>query len=173
MERQYRVGEKVVRVGVRPASGAGPGRRYAVAIDGRAVEIELLRNEGGVLLVRAGDRLIEGAVAAAGDRRAVQCAGRTPVEIELATAATARRRHREGSDDTLSATMHSQVVAVLVKPGDPVARGAPLVVLEAMKMEVRLTAPHDGVVREVTCKVGEVVERGRVLVAVAPAGAAS
>ena len=47
---------------------------------------------------------------------------------------------------------------------DTVARGAPLVLLEAMKMELRLTAPQDGQVSKIYCAPGQVVERGQRLV---------
>ena len=47
----------------------------------------------------------------------------------------------------------------------PTARGAPLIVLEAMKMEHTLTAPRDGVVAEVLVKVGDQVADGMVLLA--------
>ncbi len=52
----------------------------------------------------------------------------------------------EGADahGGLRATMPGRVLAVLVKAGDEVARGAPLVVLEAMKMEQTVTAPFGG-----------------------------
>lgn len=60
--------------------------------------------------------------------------------------------------------MPGLIVDVLVKEGDEVARGAALVVLEAMKMETRLTAPATGRVRCVHCAKGQTVERGQVLV---------
>ena len=44
--------------------------------------------------------------------------------------------------------------------------GQRIAVLEAMKMEMRLSAPHDGVVKAVHCREGDVVERGKVLVEV-------
>jgi 3-methylcrotonyl-CoA carboxylase alpha subunit len=53
---------------------------------------------------------------------------------------------------------------VLVSAGDAVSRGDALVVLEAMKMEQRMTAPRDGVVKTVPCAAGQSVERGQVLV---------
>jgi 3-methylcrotonyl-CoA carboxylase alpha subunit len=57
-----------------------------------------------------------------------------------------------------------RVVAVLVAPGDAVTKGQKLVMLEAMKMELSLTAAADGVVAEVRCAVGDRVEEGVELV---------
>jgi 3-methylcrotonyl-CoA carboxylase alpha subunit len=53
---------------------------------------------------------------------------------------------------------------VLVAVGDRVARGAPLVVLEAMKMEHTIVATADGKVSAVNCAMGERVAEGAVLV---------
>jgi biotin carboxyl carrier protein len=55
-----------------------------------------------------------------------------------------------------------------VKPGQRVARGDELVVVEAMKMENALRAPHDGTVRAVRVAVGETVAPGRALVELDP-----
>jgi 3-methylcrotonyl-CoA carboxylase alpha subunit len=60
----------------------------------------------------------------------------------------------------LVAPMPGRVLAVLVKPGDPVAKGAPLVVMEAMKMEHTVTAPRPGMVEDVFCTAGEQVKEG-------------
>jgi 3-methylcrotonyl-CoA carboxylase alpha subunit len=54
---------------------------------------------------------------------------------------------------------------VLVESGAVVARGAPLIVLEAMKMEHSITAPADGRVERVNYAVGDLVEEGAELVA--------
>jgi biotin carboxyl carrier protein len=62
------------------------------------------------------------------------------------------------------APMPGKVVQVLVEVGQTVARGAPLVVLEAMKMEQSLTAPRGGQVSAVRCAAGERVDAGAVLV---------
>ena len=67
----------------------------------------------------------------------------------------------------LRATMPGRVLAVLVKAGDEVAKGAPLVVLEAMKMEQTITAPLAGKVDRVLCEVGEQVREGAELLAFA------
>jgi 3-methylcrotonyl-CoA carboxylase alpha subunit len=65
--------------------------------------------------------------------------------------------------------MDGRVVEVRVREGETVEAGETLVVLEAMKMELRITAPRAGRVRALHCRAGEVVERGRALVALEPA----
>jgi 3-methylcrotonyl-CoA carboxylase alpha subunit len=64
----------------------------------------------------------------------------------------------------LMAPMSGAIVAVMVKPGERVEANAPLVVLEAMKMEHTIRAPAAGVVRSVNCGVGERVSEGADLV---------
>jgi propionyl-CoA carboxylase alpha chain len=58
------------------------------------------------------------------------------------------------------------VVRILVEAGDTVAAGQPLLILEAMKMEHTIQAPHDGNVVEVRVAVGQQVEAGAVLAVV-------
>ncbi|MEO1554643.1 MAG: acetyl-CoA carboxylase biotin carboxyl carrier protein subunit [Pseudomonadota bacterium] len=51
---------------------------------------------------------------------------------------------------------------VLVGPGDTVAEGQELFVLEVMKMEVPYTAPVSGTVKEVSLAEGDVVEEDQI-----------
>jgi 3-methylcrotonyl-CoA carboxylase alpha subunit len=67
--------------------------------------------------------------------------------------------------------MSGTVVAVMVKSGDRVAKGAPLIVLEAMKMEHTIVAPSDGVVNVVNFRIGDRVGEGADLVDVEDAPA--
>jgi 3-methylcrotonyl-CoA carboxylase alpha subunit len=60
--------------------------------------------------------------------------------------------------------MSGTVVAVLVAPGQRVAKGAPLVILEAMKMEHTISAPAAGVVMAVNYRTGDKVKEGADLV---------
>jgi biotin carboxyl carrier protein len=53
---------------------------------------------------------------------------------------------------------------VLVQPGAAIAKGDVAVILEAMKMELPLRAPSDGVVAAVHCREGELVQAGTPLV---------
>jgi biotin carboxyl carrier protein len=56
--------------------------------------------------------------------------------------------------------MPGLVLKLVVKQGDVVAKGAPLIILEAMKMEHQITAPFDGTVAAIHCKEGELVQPG-------------
>ena len=62
--------------------------------------------------------------------------------------------------------MAGVVLHVRVGVGDHVVAGQTLVVLEAMKMEHHMNAPHDGVVSEVRVKEGDHVENGAVLLVI-------
>jgi 3-methylcrotonyl-CoA carboxylase alpha subunit len=59
--------------------------------------------------------------------------------------------------------MPGRIVKIAVEPGQLVRPNEPLVVLEAMKMEHVVEAPHAGTVREVCVAVGEQVAAGAVL----------
>ncbi len=64
----------------------------------------------------------------------------------------------------LTAPMSGTIVAVLVKAGDTVAKGAPLLVLEAMKMEHTIAAPSAGIVSAVHYRLGDQVSEGTALI---------
>jgi 3-methylcrotonyl-CoA carboxylase alpha subunit len=74
----------------------------------------------------------------------------------------------EDSDNGLRAPMPGRVVAVMVEAGTRVKRGAPLLALEAMKMEHVILAPADGVVARVLASVGAQVAEGAALVEFQP-----
>ncbi len=59
--------------------------------------------------------------------------------------------------------MPGRVVAIDVQTGQRVQAGQRLAVTEAMKMEHAVCAPHDGVVSELLCAVGEAVAQGQPL----------
>ncbi len=78
----------------------------------------------------------------------------------------------QSGDAVLKAPMPGLVVRILVQVGDRVAAGAPLMALEAMKMENELKAAAPGVVQAVRVAPGQAVEKGQPLIelaALAPA----
>lgn len=72
--------------------------------------------------------------------------------------------HEVGGAAGILAPMHGIVVALQVEAGQPVSKGQPLLVLEAMKMEHVLKADRDGVIEALQCRQGEQVSQGAVLV---------
>ena len=67
---------------------------------------------------------------------------------------------------SLLAPMPGTVVRIAASAGQPVLAGAPVVVLEAMKMEHTVRAPHDGIVAEIGVRQGQAVDTGAVLAVV-------
>jgi 3-methylcrotonyl-CoA carboxylase alpha subunit len=65
----------------------------------------------------------------------------------------------------LTAPMPGKILSVAVAVGDPVHKGTPLIVMEAMKMEHSIEAPHDGTVQEIFYGVGDQVQEGATLIA--------
>ena len=90
-------------------------------------------------------------------------------EVVVVPAAERRQARRAShAAASLEAPMPAQVLSVLVGPGDQVAAGAPLVLLEAMKMELPLRAPEAARVVAVHCATGDRVAPGRPLVELEP-----
>jgi acetyl/propionyl-CoA carboxylase alpha subunit len=76
-------------------------------------------------------------------------------------------RARRDDASALSAPMPATVRSVLVATGDHVVAGQPLIVLEAMKMELPLRAPAAGTVQRLHCAAGDLVQPGTPLVEIA------
>jgi len=70
--------------------------------------------------------------------------------------------HKSG--DRIVAPMPGRIVVVKTKAGDEVAEGQELLVMEAMKMELSLKAPHAATIESISAKVGEFVEADAILV---------
>jgi 3-methylcrotonyl-CoA carboxylase alpha subunit len=101
-------------------------------------------------------------VVPSGEERHVFCGGRHCRLLLVDPLAHAGDEEVHGGH--LTAPMAGTVVAVAVKPGDRVAKGAPLMILEAMKMEHTIAAPAPGVVSVVNFRVGDRVKEGADLV---------
>lgn len=97
-----------------------------------------------------------------------------PVQVHDPLADLAAGRADSGAD-SLAAPMPGTVTLVKAAPGDQVRRGQPLLVLEAMKMEHVISAPHDGVVERIAVRPGSTVALDELLAVVTaaatPAGA--
>jgi len=93
------------------------------------------------------------------DRAWVFLDGRTYV-IETESRDAADRVHATDDQVALSAPMPATIIAIKVAPGQEVAAGDLLVLLEAMKMEVPIKAPRAGRVKSLACREGDLVQPG-------------
>ncbi|MDE5456877.1 acetyl-CoA carboxylase biotin carboxylase subunit [Bradyrhizobium sp. CSA112] len=101
-----------------------------------------------------------------GDRLYILHRGATIAVRDLTLAAPVSAA-AAGGDGKVRAAMNGRVVAVLVKPGEQVAPGQPVMTLEAMKMEHVHTAGVAGTVSAIDVAEGEQVTTGRIVVEIA------
>jgi 3-methylcrotonyl-CoA carboxylase alpha subunit len=150
-------GERTWETVVHP-SGEGAAQ---VVLPARALDVAWT-SSGVRLAIDADGARLDAAVVEDGEERMVFVAGmRRRLRLVDPLAHAGEVQEHAGH---LAAPMSGAIVAVHVKPGDRVAKGAPLVVLEAMKMEHTIVAPAPGVVVAVNCAVGERVSEGADLV---------
>jgi geranyl-CoA carboxylase alpha subunit len=131
------------------------GREYRFEIDGLSCDCLRFRIDGlteTTKFFRDGDRLYF-------LHRGVTLAVR-----DLTRAAPAATIAATDSDGKVRAAMNGRVVAVLVKAGERVAAGQPVMTLEAMKMEHVHAAPIAGVISAIDVAEGEQVTTGKIVV---------
>ena len=131
-----------------PVHLAGLG--LSIVVDGKSYACDIEPGKEGKVAVRVGDALHE---------------------LEMLDERRLRMRQASGQfslegPQRIDAPMPGKVTRVLVKPGDAVAQGQGLVVVEAMKMENELKSPKAGTVSEVYAVEGQAVESGAKLVVV-------
>jgi len=92
-----------------------------------------------------------------------------PASFEFKSAEDSSRRRARGlASPEILAPMPGKVLRVLVKDGDMVEAGQPLIVIEAMKMETTLAAESAALVKHVRAAAGETVDHGAVLIELSP-----
>lgn len=92
---------------------------------------------------------------------------RTAAEAALA-AALEEASGGAGGGGAVKAPMPGRIVKALVAEGDEVAAGAPVIIVEAMKMENEVLSEGTGVVRRILVSAGDTVDAGAVLVEIEP-----
>lgn len=141
------------------------GKAYRVTIGDKTVDVEILQSKDGKLDLLVDGKHVTAYISSDNAKRWVTVNGQTSV---LTKSSGARKRgggqhHTAGE---LTAPMPGQVRAVNVGEGDEVLKGQTLLLLEAMKMEIRVQAPRDGLVKKLFVKQGQTVERDQVLIEV-------
>ena len=149
----FRLGQVVQEVGTEIVPGGhwvGVGTQQVIARGSPGADSELQ--------VHLGERRLRAVVIADGERRHVFFEGRSwPLSLVDTLHAGGEGEELEGG---LRAPMPGKVIALAVKPGTMVEKGAPLLVLEAMKMEHTISAPRKGVVKAFRFAPGDQVSDG-------------
>jgi 3-methylcrotonyl-CoA carboxylase alpha subunit len=149
-------GDKAVEVEVRESPQGAQ-----VTVDGQALELQVDVVGAGEFVARWGPRREVFHCLRDGDTVHLFWRGRAYRLEEDTEGRRAAHRHHSGG---LEAPMPGKVIAVRVVPGDTVGKGDELLVIEAMKMENAVRAPHAGRVKSVAAGVGDMVSPGVVLV---------
>jgi biotin carboxyl carrier protein len=140
-----------------------------VAVDGMPIQASLTTlNNGGLVMLRQENRARELHVRPQGNSAySVMVNGRHLVAQVEKGNGKARKRVEQPAAGTVKAPMPGMVVDVLVKEGQQVENGDPLVVMESMKMQMQLRSPFSGQVAKVAVQNRAQVEKGTLLVQVA------
>ncbi|KAG7999870.1 Propionyl-CoA carboxylase alpha chain, partial [Nibea albiflora] len=148
------------------------GNVYTVEVDGEKVEVSGQFNLASPLLpltINGTDRMLQCLSRDASGKIVLQYLG-TSFKVRVLSKLAAElnsympEKVPEDTSSILRSPMPGTVVAVSVKPGDTVAEGQEICVIEAMKMQNSLTAVKQAKVKSVHCKPGETVGEGDLLV---------
>jgi biotin carboxyl carrier protein len=142
------------------------GARYRLIIGENTYVVDSAELREGELRFIVDGQSYRAYVAASGNQRWVAFDSTVQTFTVPDTSRKARRGSKASGHDTLEAQMPGVVRKVLVSVGDKVEKGQVLLVLEAMKMEIKIAAPHAGSVEKLGVKEGETVQRGQLLVEV-------
>ncbi len=156
-------GERKVEVGLTPERDGS----FVVTATGDDMHLDRVRR----VKTTANEIVLEGSDGHVSHARVVSDGDRVFVRLEsrsISLRALPRfpDRDADAAVDGCVAPMPGKILKVLVAPGATVKAGETLVVMEAMKMEHAVKAPHDGIAKEVRAKVGEQVNGGALLVIV-------
>ena len=142
---------------------SGSGKSYRATIGDKAVDIEIIHSENGKLDLLIDGKHVTAYVSFDNAKRWVTLNGQTFV-LTKGSAGTRRSGGKQDHAGELTAPMPGQVRAVNVSGGDTVTKSQTLLVIEAMKMEIRIHASRDGKVKKLFVKQGQTVERDQVLI---------
>lgn len=145
------------------------GNRVQVKLNGEVIDIDAVLSETGFCSIIHKDRSYNAECVNPAEGRYVVTSNFRRYEIDLNNPRKKYLRNSSCNDDDnakdcIKAPMPGKVVSVMVKPGQMVKKGDPLVVMEAMKMQSTYTASQDAVVDKVSVEAGDAVLSGQTLI---------
>jgi acetyl/propionyl-CoA carboxylase alpha subunit len=139
------------------------GDSLLAAIDGKSIKFQMLDARPGELIILIGNRPFRFYWGIEGEKTWVSLDGCTYL-LEKPSPQALRPGSDKAGEIVVRAPMPAQIRLVEVTPGEEVLKGQTLMILEAMKMEIRLLAPRQGRIRQVFGQVGQTINRDQALV---------
>lgn len=158
MKLSFEHNSEVISIDLTPS-----GKSYRVDLGEYIVDVEILQAKDGKLDLLVDGKRITAYVSSGNGRRWVTVNGQTLV-LTKSTGMRSRGHGHHHTAGELTAPMPGQVRAVNINEGDRVTKGQTLLLLEAMKMEIRIQSPQDGLVKKLFVQHGQTVEREQMLV---------
>lgn len=139
------------------------GHSFMVKVDGKELEVTIAHLGEHRFLLRLPDRSVAVDWARKDREVFLQLEGETFHFREEDAAHTLSDDHGEESDPSMNSPLPGRVVKVLVKPGDEVKKGQPVVVIDSMKIEFEFKATRSGTVDKVLAVEGKQIDVGESL----------
>lgn len=124
----------------------GVNEKYSVVVNGKKFEVEIYDSQNAEVEVKS--------IKPVGDAMLM------PPEI---SPAGRKATNENGRGEAVVSSLPGNVFKILAKVGDKVKKGQILIILEAMKMEIEVVAPKDGVVSSIEVEQGQTVKNGQIL----------
>jgi biotin carboxyl carrier protein len=141
------------------------GAAFRVKVGGVEHRIEVQPAGAATLVLMIDGRCHRVAIVRRGTERLVGVGGETYSFVS--EGAPSAHRVETVAVPEIVAPMPGKILQMLVRPGDRVSAGDPILILEAMKMETRLLAEAAATVIEVRAATGDMVDGGQILVVLA------
>jgi pyruvate carboxylase subunit B len=145
-----------------------------VSAGGRQVDAELRKRPGGIVELRIGDKVRQAYVRKKENNEYEVWIGRFVIGVTIADersrllARFSQERSSVNSHSTVRAPMPGFVSRIRVHKGDVIDADAPIIILEAMKMENEIRSPVPGKIREILVREGATVEKDQAVVTLDP-----
>lgn len=129
--------------------------KYIITLSGKTYEVEVEKDDA--LLIDEYEAVAPVPAAVSAPAAAAQAAAQAPAPAAPSA----------GEGEIVTAPMPGNILKIQVSAGQKVKAGQVVVILEAMKMENEIVAPHDGTITQIITTVGSVVDTGTPLFALA------
>jgi biotin carboxyl carrier protein len=141
--------------------------KYKVNVDGKEYEVEVENTGSGNLEVKLGNKKstvnIEELMGTVRQQSSPKQVYHAPSFTPPREAPASVSKPSSGKGEPVKAVMAGTVLSIKKKPGDKVAVGDVVLILEAMKMENEISSPSDGVIGNISVNPGQAINTGDTL----------